>query len=124
MQAPYARSRPRNLRALVVFPNATSARSDPEAGSGSRFCQPTGFEPGLRAEEGSRTEKRSDPLLLIMENTMTASRLLLVSVLSMSGISFSQTRDADFAKLADGYFDEVLFRYDPAQHKSVNAADL
>jgi uncharacterized protein (DUF885 family) len=28
---------------------------------------------------------------------------------------FAQSRDADFAKLADRYFDEVVFRYDPAQ---------
>src|ERR1041384_2053827 len=27
----------------------------------------------------------------------------------------AQTRDAEFARLADRYFDEVLFRYDPAQ---------
>jgi uncharacterized protein (DUF885 family) len=29
--------------------------------------------------------------------------------------SFAQTRDADFAKLADRFFDEVYFRYDPVQ---------
>jgi uncharacterized protein (DUF885 family) len=34
--------------------------------------------------------------------------LLLISV-----GSFAQSRDADFGKLADRYFDEVVFRYDP-----------
>src|ERR1700733_14870678 len=43
---------------------------------------------------------------------MKASRILIFTQATMS---FAQTRDADFAKLADGYFNEVLFRYDPAQ---------
>jgi uncharacterized protein (DUF885 family) len=43
---------------------------------------------------------------------MKASRILIFSLATMS---FAQTRDADFAKLADGYFNDVLFRYDPAQ---------
>ena len=43
---------------------------------------------------------------------MKASRILIFSLATMS---FAQTRDADFAKLADGYFTDVLFQYDPAQ---------
>jgi len=43
---------------------------------------------------------------------MKASRILIFSLATMS---FAQTRDADFAKLADGYFNDVLFQYDPAQ---------
>jgi uncharacterized protein (DUF885 family) len=36
-------------------------------------------------------------------------------ILAFASMSFAQTRDADFAKLADRYFDQVLFEYDPAQ---------
>src|SRR5580700_4513380 len=39
----------------------------------------------------------------------------LILIFSLATMSFAQTRDADFAKLADGYFNDVLFRYDPAQ---------
>ena len=35
--------------------------------------------------------------------------------LAFVSMSFAQTRDAEFAKLADQYFDQVLFKYDPAQ---------
>jgi uncharacterized protein (DUF885 family) len=35
--------------------------------------------------------------------------------LVLAPLGFSQTRDADFARLADHYFDDVLFKYDPAQ---------
>src|SRR5881409_1727575 len=30
-------------------------------------------------------------------------------------VCLAQSRDAEFARLADHYFDDVLFRYDPAQ---------
>jgi len=43
---------------------------------------------------------------------MKASRILIFSLATMS---FAQTRDADFAQLADSYFTDVLFHYDPAQ---------
>src|SRR5580693_3109965 len=43
---------------------------------------------------------------------MKACSILIFAVATMS---FAQTRDADFAKLADSYFSEVLFQYDPAQ---------
>src|SRR5580698_7611201 len=43
---------------------------------------------------------------------MKACRILIFSLATMS---FAQTRDADFAKLADAYFNDVLFHYDPAQ---------
>jgi uncharacterized protein (DUF885 family) len=33
--------------------------------------------------------------------------------LLITAISFAQSRDADFGKLADRYFDQVVFRYDP-----------
>jgi uncharacterized protein (DUF885 family) len=40
-------------------------------------------------------------------------RLLLT--LLVSTLCFAQTRDEAFARLADRYFDEAVFRYDPAQ---------
>jgi uncharacterized protein (DUF885 family) len=40
------------------------------------------------------------------------------AIFAFATMSFAQTRDADFAKLADRYFDEVLFKYDPAQGTS------
>src|SRR5580658_5855026 len=43
---------------------------------------------------------------------MKASRILIFTLATMC---FAQTRDADFAKLADAYFNDVLFQYDPAQ---------
>jgi uncharacterized protein (DUF885 family) len=39
---------------------------------------------------------------------------ILLSV-TLSAASFAQTRDAQLAKLADRYFDEVVFRFDPVQ---------
>jgi uncharacterized protein (DUF885 family) len=39
----------------------------------------------------------------------------LLMLAAMVMVSSAQNRDAEFAKLADRYFDEVLFRYDPAQ---------
>jgi uncharacterized protein (DUF885 family) len=39
-------------------------------------------------------------------------------IFAFASMSFAQTRDADFAKLADRYFDEALFKYDPAQATS------
>ena len=44
---------------------------------------------------------------------MKAWRFLLLLVLA--GGCFSQGRDAEFNKLADRFFDEVMFRYDPVQ---------
>src|SRR5512133_2966838 len=41
-------------------------------------------------------------------------RSVLVS-LTLAAACLAQTRDADFAKLADRYFDQVMFRYDPVQ---------
>jgi uncharacterized protein (DUF885 family) len=35
--------------------------------------------------------------------------------LGLAAVSFAQTRDAEFGKLADRYFDEVVFRFDPVQ---------
>ena len=39
-------------------------------------------------------------------------RILLVLLLSAS--CFAQKRDAEFAKLADRFFDEYMFKFDPA----------
>ena len=39
-------------------------------------------------------------------------------IFAFATMSFAQTRDGDFAKLADRFFDEVLFKYDPAQGTS------
>ncbi len=39
-------------------------------------------------------------------------------IFAFATMSFAQTRDAEFAKLADRYFDEALFKYDPAQGTS------
>jgi len=33
----------------------------------------------------------------------------------LAAACLAQSRDADFARLADRYFDEVVFKYDPAQ---------
>jgi uncharacterized protein (DUF885 family) len=49
---------------------------------------------------------------------MIASRIVVFSVFAMATIGYAQTRDADFAKLADAYFNDVLFHYDPAQGTS------
>ncbi len=37
-----------------------------------------------------------------------------ILIFAFASMSFAQTRDAAFAKLADRYFDEALFKYDPA----------
>ncbi len=39
-------------------------------------------------------------------------------IFAFATMSFAQTRDTEFAKLADRYFDEALFKYDPAQGTS------
>ena len=39
-------------------------------------------------------------------------------IFALAGACFSQNRDTEFNKLADRYFDEVLFRYDPVQGTS------
>jgi uncharacterized protein (DUF885 family) len=41
-----------------------------------------------------------------------------IFVFTFAAMCFAQTHDADFAKLADGYFNDVLFQYDPAQGTS------
>ena len=40
--------------------------------------------------------------------------LILVVVLPAAAL-FAQTRDAEFNKLADRFFDEVTFRFDPVE---------
>ena len=45
-------------------------------------------------------------------------KLWRIFIFAFASMSFAQTRDADFAKLADRYFDEALFKYDPAQATS------
>ncbi|MBZ5576911.1 MAG: DUF885 domain-containing protein [Acidobacteriia bacterium] len=44
---------------------------------------------------------------------MKYRRILLI--FALAGACFAQTRDAQFNALADRFFDDVLFRYDPAQ---------
>ena len=44
---------------------------------------------------------------------MSLLRSLLMGL--AAAVCLAQSRDAEFAKLADRYFDEVLFRYDPSQ---------
>jgi uncharacterized protein (DUF885 family) len=39
-------------------------------------------------------------------------------IFALASMSLAQTRDADFAKLADRYFDDALFKYDPSQATS------
>ena len=46
-------------------------------------------------------------------------RALSILLFASASMSFAQNRDADFAKLADQYFDQVLFKYDPAQGTAV-----
>ena len=41
------------------------------------------------------------------------SRVVLIPLLA--SVCFSQKRDGEFNKLADRFFDEVVFRYDPVQ---------
>jgi uncharacterized protein (DUF885 family) len=41
------------------------------------------------------------------------SRICLI--FALAGLCFAQSRDVEFNRLADRYFDEVVFRYDPAQ---------
>lgn len=45
-------------------------------------------------------------------------KLWRIFIFAFASMSFAQTRDADFAKLADRYFDEALFKYDPSQATS------
>ena len=40
---------------------------------------------------------------------------LMLLFLLPAACSFAQTRDAEFNKLADRYFDEAFFRFDPVQ---------
>ena len=40
-------------------------------------------------------------------------RACIAIILALSGVSFAQKRDAEFAKLADRFFDECYFKYDP-----------
>ena len=44
---------------------------------------------------------------------MKVSRIILIVLLA--GVSFAQKRDGEFAALADRFFDEVVFKYDPVQ---------
>jgi uncharacterized protein (DUF885 family) len=46
---------------------------------------------------------------------MNMSVLRLIPILLAAGAGMAQNRDAEFARLAGRYFDEVLFRYDPVQ---------
>ncbi len=41
--------------------------------------------------------------------------LRLVMVLAIAGTAAAQDRDPDFSRLADRFFDEVVFRFDPVQ---------
>ncbi len=45
-------------------------------------------------------------------------KLWRIFIFAFASMSFAQTRDTEFAKLADRYFDETLFKYDPAQATS------
>ena len=40
-------------------------------------------------------------------------RACIAIILALSGASFAQKRDAEFAKLADRFFDDCYFKYDP-----------
>src|SRR5690349_24381864 len=40
-------------------------------------------------------------------------RACIAIILALSGVSFAQKRDAEFAKLADRFFDDCYFKYDP-----------
>ena len=44
---------------------------------------------------------------------MKVSRIILIVLLA--GVCFAQKRDGEFAALADRFFDEVVFKYDPVQ---------
>ena len=47
---------------------------------------------------------------------MRVLRILLI--FTLAGVSFAQSRDAEFNKLADRFFDELVFKYDPVQATS------
>src|ERR1017187_4370044 len=49
----------------------------------------------------------------LFTKTMKPWQILLF--LPLAAASFAQTRDAEFNKLADRFFDEVFFRFDPVQ---------
>jgi uncharacterized protein (DUF885 family) len=42
----------------------------------------------------------------------------IILILALAGLCFGQSRDAEFSKLADRYFDEQVFRFDPVQGTS------
>ena len=44
---------------------------------------------------------------------MRVSKIILIFLLA--GVCFAQKRDGEFAALADRFFDEVVFKYDPVQ---------
>jgi uncharacterized protein (DUF885 family) len=39
----------------------------------------------------------------------------IILIFALTGPCFAQNRDAEFSKLADRYFDELVFKYDPVQ---------
>src|SRR6266850_7208743 len=46
-------------------------------------------------------------------------QLLRISLIfTLAGASWAQSRDAEFNKLADRFFDELVFKYDPVQATS------
>src|SRR6516164_5991749 len=46
---------------------------------------------------------------------MSHNRVMRFAITFMLGCTcFAQSHDADFSKLVDQYFDELVFRYDPA----------
>src|ERR1700760_2502816 len=51
-------------------------------------------------------------------NRSQPMKIWQILLFASASMSFAQTRDAEFAKLADRYFDEALFKYDPAQATS------
>src|ERR1043165_8773585 len=63
-----------------------------------------------------RVSKRTRAAALYREqSTLKLMPLARISgLMLLAAACFGQTRDADFAKLADRYFDEIAFRYDPA----------
>ena len=51
--------------------------------------------------------------LIAIIDFMKVSRIM--SIFLLAGVCLAQGRDGDFRKLADRFFDEVVFQYDPVQ---------
>jgi uncharacterized protein (DUF885 family) len=66
----------------------------------------------------SRVGQASRPVRRFGCASPSAAAFLFGMALGFAGACFGQTRDAEFSRLADRYFDQVYYRYDPPQGTS------